>query len=162
VARRFPSVRAQDLDGTALEVPQALAGDPSVVIVAFERGQQAMVDSWLPWLAELQKLSSGIEVYEMPTISRRWLPARRLIDGGMRAAIPDPVTRRHTITTYTDVGAVLEALALDGTSTIAVVVVDRGGTILWQGLGGYHPTLAAEIAEAVTIARPPGGDRRSG
>lgn len=145
-----------------MELPQALAGDPSVVIVAFERGQQAMVDSWLPLLSELQRLSPGIEVYEMPTISRRWLPARRLIDGGMRAAIPDPETRRHTITTYTDVGVVLEALDLDGTSTIAVVVVDPGGTILWQGLGGYRATLAAELAEAVKTARPPSGDRRSG
>jgi hypothetical protein len=157
VTRRFPSVRAQDLDGTVLELPHALAGDPSVVIVAFERGQQAMVDTWLPWLSELQRLSPGIEVYEMPTISRRWLPARRLIDGGMRAGIPDPETRRRTVTTYTDVGAVLEALGLPGTSTIAVVVVDAGGTILWQGLGGYRATLAAELAEAVTIARPPGG-----
>ena len=150
--RRFPTLVAQDLEGTVLELPAALAGDPSVVIVAFERRQQAAVDTWLPWLSELRKRAPRLEVYEVPTISRRWRPARRLIDGGMRAGIPDPAVRRRTLTTYTDVGAVLEALELEGTDTIAVVVVDPGGTILWQGLGGYDPALVAELERAVTGA----------
>ena len=150
--RRFPTLVAQDLEGTVLELPAALAGDPSVVIVAFERRQQAAVDTWLPWLSELRKRAPRLEVYEVPTISQRWRPARRLIDGGMRAGIPDPAVRRRTLTTYTDVGAVLEALELEGTDTIAVVVVDPGGTILWQGLGGYDPALAAELERAVTGA----------
>ena len=134
MSRRFPNLRARDLEGASLDLPQALTGDPSIVIVAFQRRQQAMVDSWVPWLSELRERLPGIEIYEVPTISRRWLPARRVIDGGMRSGIPDPSTRRRTLTTYTDVGAVLDALALDGTDTIVVCVVDAEGTILWQGL----------------------------
>ena len=128
-----------------------------MVIIAFKRQQQATVDTWLPWLTELRARTPGMEVYEVPTISRRWLPARRMIDGGMRAGIPDPATRRRTLTTYTDVNAVLDALALDGTDRIAVVVVDAGGTILWLGVGEYDTALAAELERAVTIARRPAG-----
>ena len=130
MARRFPNLRARDLEGTEVDLPLALAGDPSVVIVAFERRQQATVDTWVPWLSGLRERVPGIEVYEVPTLPRRWLPARRLIDGGMRAGIPDPSTRRRTLTTYTDIPAVLAALALDGTDTIAVVAVGADGTIL--------------------------------
>ena len=157
MSRPFPHLRARDLEGTELDLPQALAGDPSVVIIAFARRQQTTVDTWLPWLTELRARTPGMEVYEVPTISRRWLPARRMIDGGMRAGIPDPATRRRTLTTYTDVSAVVDALALDGTDNIAVVVVDAGGTILWIGVGEYDTVLAAELERAVTLARGPAG-----
>jgi hypothetical protein len=158
VGRRFPNLRARDLEGTVLELPQALTGDPSIVIVAFQRRQQATVDTWVPWLSELRERLPGIEIYEVPTIARRWLPARRMIDGGMRAGIPDPSTRRRTLTTYTDVTTVLDALALDGTNTIVVCVVDAEGTILWQGLGAYDTTLASELERTVTTARRSAGD----
>ena len=157
MSRPFPHLRARDLEGTELDLPQALAGDPSVVIIAFARRQQTTVDTWLPWLTELRTRTPEMEVYEVPTISRRWLPARRMIDGGMRAGIPDPATRRRTLTTYTDVNPVLDALALDGTDSIAVVVVDAGGTILWIGVGEYDTVLAAELERAVTLARGPAG-----
>ena len=157
MSRPFPHLRTRDLEGTELDLPQALAGDPSVVIIAFKRQQQTTVDTWLPWLTELRARTPEMEVYEVPTISRRWLPARRMIDGGMRAGIPDPATRRRTLTTYTDVSAVLDAFALDGTGRIAVVVVDAGGTILWIGVGEYDTVLAAELERAVTIARGPAG-----
>jgi hypothetical protein len=149
MAGAFPSLRARDLEGRTRDLPGALDGDPSVVLVAFERRQQAAVDSWLPWLAELRGRRPNVEVYELPTISRRWRPARGLIDGGMRSAIPDPGTRRRTLTVYTDVGSVLRALALEGTGTIAVVAVAPGGAIVWQGLGEFDPEKAAGLERAL-------------
>ena len=68
------------LDALALD-----GADTIVVCVVDADGtglQQATVDTWLPWLSELRERMPGIEVYEVPTISRRWLPARRVIDGG--------------------------------------------------------------------------------
>ena len=149
VAHAFPTLRAQDLGGIARDLPGALDGDPSILLVAFQRRQQAAVDGWLPWLAELRGRWPKIEVYELPTISRRWRPARALIDGGMRSAIPDPGTRRRTLTVYTDVGSVLRALGLEGTGTIAIVAVAPGGTIVWQGLGEFDPVKAAELEQAL-------------
>ena len=84
---RFPKLHARNLEGAALELPEAFTGDPSVVIVAFERVQQEQVDTWIPWLRRLQARMPGVGVYEIPAIKRRWLPARRFIDGGMRAGI---------------------------------------------------------------------------
>jgi hypothetical protein len=150
---RFRSLRARNLEGAELDLPAAFAGDPSIVIVAFERHQQDDVDSWLPWLGELREGLPGLEVYELPAIKRRWLPARRFIDGGMRAGIPDPATRQRTLTAYTDTGALSRALRIDSTSTIALFVVSRGGVIVWSGRGAYDRNAAAALERAATAAR---------
>jgi len=51
---RFPSLQARNLEGALFDLPESFAGDPSIVIVAFERYQQHEVDTWLPWLDELR------------------------------------------------------------------------------------------------------------
>ena len=46
---RFPHLAARDLEGRSLELPDAFSGASNLVIVAFRREQQAMVDSWIAW-----------------------------------------------------------------------------------------------------------------
>ena len=48
-AIRFPHLAARDLEGRSLELPKAFSGAPDLVIVAFRREQQAMVDSSVAW-----------------------------------------------------------------------------------------------------------------
>jgi hypothetical protein len=48
-AIRFPHLAAPDLEGRSLELPDAFMGTSNLVIVAFRRGQQTMVDSWVSW-----------------------------------------------------------------------------------------------------------------
>lgn len=155
---RLPTLQATNLEGDVLELPDAFAGDPSVVVVAFKRRQQEQVDTWIPWLRDLQERLPGLEVYEIPAIKRRWLPARRFIDGGMRAGIPDPHARRSTMTVYTDIGALLEALGLDSTASIAVFVVARGGTVGWCSRGAFRQQSADQVEHAIAAARASRGD----
>ena len=144
----FPALQARNLEGVVHDLPDAFAGDPSVVIVAFERHQQREVDTWVPWLGGLRERLPGLEVYELPAIKRRWLPARGFIDGGMRAGIPELETRQHTLTAYTAVGALTRALRLDSTNTIALFVVARGGSVVWSGRGAYKSDAAAHLERA--------------
>lgn len=149
----FPPLRARNLEGAARDLPAAFAGDPSIVIVAFERQQQGEVDSWLPWLDDVRKRLPRLEVYELPAIRRRWLPARSFIDGGMRAGIPDPGTRQRTLTTYTDIGALCRALGIASPSTIALFVVSRDGIVVWSGRGAYDADAAASLERGMRKAR---------
>jgi len=50
------------------------------VIVAFRRKQQAIVDSWVPWLEDGPPPIPA-RFYELPTIGRVWAPVRNMIDG---------------------------------------------------------------------------------
>jgi hypothetical protein len=137
---RFPQLEGRDLEGLAVSLPEGLPGHPRVAVLAFRRGQQRDVDSWLPWLAR-----RGVAFFEIPTIGRSWAPGRRFIDGGMKAAIPDPATRRRTITVYTDVGAVLRALDLPGTDAVALLALDSLGEVAGRVLGPFDEPRAAEL-----------------
>lgn len=147
--RRFPEIEARSLDGRGYRLPGDLEFERSVLVVAFHRAQQRVVDGWLPPLLELERRLPRLRVYELPTISRAWSPVRRLIDGGMVRGIPDPDARARTLTAYTDVGRVVRALGLDGTDEIAVVLVDRDGRIGWQGGGEPGEEQLSALAAAL-------------
>jgi len=153
MARVLPRLEARDLEGTRVVVPGDLAGDRNVLLVAFRREHQALVDSWIPWLDAQAADDPGLRYYELPTIGLEWSPGRRFIDGGMAKAIPDQAVRRRTLTIYTDVRRVTTALALETTSTIAVVLVDRAGRVRWQGSGPRAEASVAALNAALAAAR---------
>jgi hypothetical protein len=149
--RRFPQVEGKSLEGRLFLLPGDLEGDRNLVAVAFHRSQQKEVDSWQGVFAALEEEHKDLACYEMPTISGRWKAFRPMIDGGMTAAIPDPVTRARTVTVYGDTRRVTGPLGLGDRDRIAVVLTDRAGRISWIARGvcpeqrpeGLHLALAA-------------------
>jgi hypothetical protein len=139
----------RSLAGRSYELPGDLAKPYNLLVVAFRREQQRLVDQWLPWLIELEQWREDVAVYELPVLSSIYGPARRLIDGGMTRGIPDPAARARTITVYTDVQNVVENLRLAGTETIAVLVVERSGRILAREPGGFEQDKAERLATAL-------------
>lgn len=148
-AVRFPALRARSLERERHDLPGDFEGRRNIAVVAFRREQQRDVDTWLPLLLELEAADRGLRAYEIPTISRSWSPVRPFIDGGMTAGIPDRAARARTLTTYTDVGAVLAALGLDDTRRIATVLTDRAGTVTWMATGPWTAEAEAGLREAL-------------
>jgi hypothetical protein len=148
----FPVIRARNLEGLDVELPAAFIGDCNIVVVAFQRNHPVLVDSWVPWFEQQAAVDSGLRFYELPTIGRIWAPVRRFIDGGMAAAIREPLILQRTFTIYGDLDRVTRPLGIEDRSSISVFCVDRSGQVLWRGTGGYSEELAAEI-EAVIAAR---------
>lgn len=145
----FPVLSARDLEGRDVTVPDAFEGARNVVLVAFQRHHQQLVDSWVPWLEQQAASDEGLRFYELPTIGRLWAPMRPFIDGGMAAAIREPVILRRTLTIYGDVNRVTRPLGIADRSTIAVFLVEQGGAVRWQGTGGFDPDQAAELEQAL-------------
>ncbi len=135
----FPEVQGQNLDGRWFNLPADFEGERNLVFVAFERGQQAEVDTWLPLARRLTSEISGMRYYELPTI--RKLPGfvRGWIDGGMRDGIPDPAARAATITLYLDKEPFRRALDIRTEKSITILVVDRTGGVHWQTVGVWTP-----------------------
>ncbi len=146
----FPRVRARDLEGRDVLLPDAFAGQRNVVIVAFQRRHQALVDSWVPWLEDRAGADPGLRFYELPTIGRMWAPVRGVIDGGMATAIGDPVVLRRTLTVYGDRSRLTTPLGIGDRSTVALFAVDSRGTVHWSGAGGFAPDTAAELEQALS------------
>ena len=144
------------LDGRAYELPGDLAKPYSLLVVAFRREQQRLVDEWLPWLLGLERDRPDVAVYELPVLSSTYGPARWFIDGGMTRGIPDPAARARTITVYTHVQNVARNLGLAGTDTIAILVIEPSGRILARELGGFEQKKAERLATALTFKAPAG------
>ncbi len=145
----FPRLAARDLDGRNVALPAGLPGEWTVVLIAFRRQQQALVDSWVPWLEQRAAADPRLGFAELPAIGLQWQPARPVIDGGMAAAIRDQQTRRRTLTVYTDLRRVTAPLGIGDQGTIWLFLADRAGRVRWRGSGGWDPATAASLAEAL-------------
>ena len=149
---QFPALQVRDLEGDEYVIPHGLPGGPHVIIVAFQQWHQTLVNLWVPGLTAMAERYPGTEVWEVPSISQgyRLFPAG--IDGGMRAGIPDPDTRRHTLTAYTDIRHLAHDLEIDSVDTIHVFLADCSGKVLWRAEGEPTDAALAEFEAAVPNA----------
>ena len=145
----FPAVQGSSLSGREFNLPAAFEGDLNLVLIAFQRWQQDLIDTWLPTARRLVQTHSTLRYYELPTISRLNFVMRAFIDNGMRAGIPDPTARATTITLYLDKSKFRQALELPQEETIYVMLVDRQGQILWRAEGEFTAEKGQELEQAV-------------
>jgi hypothetical protein len=149
ITRAFPPLRARNLEGLEVDLPGGFVGDNNLVVIAFRRDHQSLVDSWVPWFEAHAAAEPGLHFYEIPTIGRVWAPVRNFIDGGMASAIRVPVILQRTLTVYGDVNRVTRPLGIEDRSTIAVLLVDASGQVLWSASGGFTELLGLELQQAL-------------
>ena len=140
---RFPDVSGENLNREPRSLPDDFGVGRTLALIAYTQRQQFDINTWLdatlPWEAELD----SFRVVELPVIRRLPRLARRYIDGGMRAGIPDLDARGRTITLYTDVGVFNRTLGLD-TSRVPALLVENG-EVTWKASGRATPELTAEL-----------------
>ena len=83
-------------------LPDDLDGDVNLVLVAFQRQQQAVVDGWLPTARALAAERPALRFYEMPTIGRGYVVIRPIITKGMRNGVTAEADREATIFAHAD------------------------------------------------------------
>lgn len=147
---QFPTYRSRNLNRQQVTVPDGLDGNPKLLIAAFERWQQKLVDSWVPTLDELEAAVPGFRYYELPVVGERSRLFKLMLDNGMRAGIPRSTARGRTITIYESVAEFCAALAIPSTETIRLFLVDGEGTVLWTAAGGHEPETAGELLQRIS------------
>ncbi len=146
---QFPTVSGKNLEGQSYTLPGDFGSPYNVVLVAFEQEQQYDVYTWGDFLKTLQQQYPALGVYEVPTVPRFPWYQRMMLDYWMRTGIPDPKTRRTTITLYTDQQAFLQALDLPGMNSIYTLLVDREGNVYWKTAGAFTSQLGQQLQQAV-------------
>jgi hypothetical protein len=144
-AQVLPPITASDLNKKKISWPRDLTADRTLLIIAFDRAQQAQVDGWVAGLR--LKAPGAPPWYEVPLINNPGGIIRSFIDGGMRRGIPNVQDRAHVVTLYGDKKAVMKAMALTSEKTVHALVVDRTGRILARVSGAYS------VADALLITR---------
>lgn len=142
----FPAVKGENLHGEEIVFPAALASNTcSVVIVAFLRSQQEIINPWLPGLVDLTKSERGFEFFELPTLKPMNRFTRWVIYRGMRSGIPDDKPRSRTVTLYLDKSKFNRALGVTSEDTVYFFVVDQAGRIRWRCSGGFTEAKFEEL-----------------
>jgi len=143
----FPTVTGSNLERRSFTLPYDLEGEVNLVILAFWRDHQSLVDTWMPLARRLQSRHSALVAYELPVIETRSRLSQWFIDNGMRSGIPDRTIREHTITLYIDKVEFLASLDIEDDSTIHTLLIDRAGCILWHSDGPLDPTKEEALSE---------------
>ena len=138
-----------NLQRQKLSLPQDFQGERNLILIAFQQWQQAQVDTWIPFARQLEESHPGLCYYELPTIRQLNALSRTFINEGMRAGIPDPVSRERTITLYLDKLAFRQALQLPDEDDIYVLLLDRAGRVLWRAEGNFTPEKGNSLTAAL-------------
>ncbi len=136
---KFPAVTGTNLAGRKFALPADFEGKVNLVMIAFQRFQQSMVDSWLPTAKRLAETIPHLHYYELPTIRRGHPLFRWWLDNVMQAGIPNKELRQITITLYLDKEAFRKSLEIPHEKTIQVMLVNPQGEVLWRTEGAYTP-----------------------
>ena len=88
-------------------------------------------------MGQLESQYPGFYYYELPTIKNMSLLSRTMLNEGMRAGIPDPLSRQRTVTLYLDKEAFKSALGITTEEHIHLFLVNRQGELLWHTTGEY-------------------------
>ena len=145
----FPSITGQNLNGQTLNLPSDFQAPASIVFIAFVRAQQAQVDTWKAFVADVRRRYPPIGAYEVPTLPKVDALFRWFIDGGMRRGIPDTAARDVTITLYIDKGPFDDALGIASESDITVLLLKPTGAILWRTTGAFTAAKGAGLMDVL-------------
>lgn len=146
---KFPTVETNDLNGKSYALPQDFEGKYILVLIAYLQWQQQQVDSWVPFLDELEQNVTGFRYYELPLVGEMGWFGRKQLDFFMRTGIPDKETRSRTLTLYIERAPFREKLGIETEAEIALLLLDPEYEVVWRGMGAYDAETAVSLRQAL-------------
>jgi hypothetical protein len=145
----FPKISTVNLEGVKFELPGDFKGKLNIIIIAFKREQQDLINEWIPFMEGLVNKNQNLAYYELPTLKTSYSLFRGIIDGGMRAGIPDKNARERTITLYLNKKAFMKELDIPDEKTIYILLINKEGKIIWRTRGGYSREKFFDLENAI-------------
>jgi len=146
---RFPEVSGENLEQKKYNLPHDLEGELNLVIIPFQRRHQTLVDQWSLFLNNIERSNHNFRYYEIPTLNSGYKLMRSIIDGGMRAGIPDKSVRERTITLYTNKNLFEKQLNIKSEDTIYLFLIRKDGEILWKNKGQFEQQKGEELLKTI-------------
>jgi hypothetical protein len=135
MAEIFPTIIGKNLNKQVTAIPDDFSEQPLIVIAAFQRWHQNLVDQSMENLDKMN-MNETHTIIEVPVIKKSSMLQRMRLDGLMRAAISDVGVRQRTITVYLDKQAFRDSLNIENEDTMYWFLVDHATkSILLRGSG---------------------------
>ncbi|NMB59837.1 MAG: hypothetical protein GYA12_11765 [Chloroflexi bacterium] len=143
---RFPTVSGSNLLRQKMKLPGDFKGELNLIFVAFQQWQQSEINSWIPDVMEWEKQYPGLVYYELPVIEDRNNLYKWFINEGMRAGIPNPLTRERTITLYLHKPDFTLSLEMTDEEHIYVLLLNKDHQELARFRGMYSRESADNLS----------------
>jgi hypothetical protein len=145
----FPNLSASNIEGRRFKLPRDFLGRMNIIIIAFRREQQILIDEWIPFLKVLIKNYPEIEFYELPTVGTSYFLIRWFINGGMREGIQDKRTRERTITLYLNKRDFRKQLKIPNEDTIYLFLLDTNSQVIWSDKGNFTKQKGIDLENVI-------------
>ena len=97
---KFPQTKASNLLRQQINLPADFQGELNILLIQFQQWHQSQVDTWIPFLQQLERSTPSISFYDLPTIQRIGILSQTFINEGMRVGISNRLSRERTVTLY--------------------------------------------------------------
>ena len=143
----FPEMRVKNLMDETKHFPREFPADRTLLLIAFQPGQQEILDDWSQRL-KLDQLGAA-QWLELPVIDDPGAFLRWFVDTGMRSGIPNPETRARVFTIYAPRVEFVRSLGLPDTTQVHIAVADRDGRIITHVSGSWTARKEERLREVL-------------
>ncbi len=138
----FPSVSGESLAQTAMNFPEGVSVQVTLLLIGYKQDSQFDIDRWLIGLDMTQ---TQVAVYELPTIQGMFPRMfSTLIDNGMRAGIPKPLWK-GVVTIYEDGEQVQAFTGNENPNNTRVILLNAEGKIIYFYDQGFSVAALNEL-----------------
>ncbi len=146
----FPMVHGSNLLREKKTLPADFKGQLNLLFIAFKQWQQSEINTWITWIKEMETKYSDLTYYELPVIEDRSSLSKWFINEGMRAGIPNPITRERTITLYLHKDEFRKALNLQDEDHIHILLMDKKNEIIHRERAALTPESAERLEAKIS------------
>jgi hypothetical protein len=147
LANPLPHAAGESLTGQKVVLPDALRGQPAVVIWSFSREAGELTPQWAAPLAR-----DRVNVWSAAVIEAAPRLIRPMIRSGMRRSSPPPFHPRFLCITSGE-KQLRQALDVRNDKLPYVTLLDAAGAIVWQHAGPYSEAADAELRRRIAEMR---------
>lgn len=146
----FPTVTGTNLLREKVTLPADFKGELNLVFVAFLQWHQSEINTWIPMVLDWERQNPGLVYYELPVIEDRNMLYKWFINEGMRAGIPNPLTRERTITLYLHKPAFMQSLEIGDEEHIYVFLMDKNHNEILRYRGPFSQDAGKNLTNLIS------------
>jgi hypothetical protein len=143
-AQQLPRLQEENLVGQLVVLPDAAAGKLAVLVFGFSRASQYSTGAWMKRLRNDFGANAGITLYQLPVLEDAPRFIRGMITSGMRKGVPEN-ERANFVPVMHNEAELKKLVNYKEPDDAYLVVLDRGGNVVYQTHGGTEAAGYAEL-----------------
>jgi hypothetical protein len=147
---RFPQVDAYTLAKTKVTLPEQLAAPYDLLLLSFDPDQVKQLEDWIGIAQSLENLHPVLRYYALPVSSRENLLFRWWQNSSDRSTFSDPEIWPWVVPLYVDRTKFEHDLQITDTHTVAILLTDKSGNVLWRYQGQNTAAARAQIERVIS------------